>query len=156
HQGVIQGTDGHRMSKSRRNVVLPDAMVQEHGADAVRLFLMFIGPWDQGGPWNPQGFEGIPRFLNRVWAVVTEAPNMPGSAAEAGQRGLGRLSHKTWKKVPTDLERFGYNTAIAALMEYVNGLTKARQAGAAGTRAWEEARRLLTLMLAPMAPHIAE
>jgi leucyl-tRNA synthetase len=156
HQGIILGPDGLRMKKSRGNVVLPDSLVGDHGADAVRLFLMFIGPWDQGGPWNPQGFEGIPRFLNRAWAVVTETPQISGSSPEAEQQTLRHLSHKTLKKVTGDLARFGYNTAIAALMEYVNGLTKARNTPVAGTPAWEEARRLLTLMLAPMAPHIAE
>jgi leucyl-tRNA synthetase len=163
HQGIILGADGKRISKSRGNAVLPDAMVAEHGADAVRLFLMFIGPWDQGGPWNPQGFEGIPRFLNRVWGIVAEDESQPPAASgpepappRAAEQALRQAGHRTLKKVTEDLDRFAFNTAIAALMEYVNVLSKARGTGVAGTPAWDEARRLLTLMLAPLAPHIAE
>jgi leucyl-tRNA synthetase len=176
HQGVILGPDAKRMSKTRRNVVLPDPMVEEYGPDAVRLFLMFIGPWDQGGPWNPEGFEGIPRFQQRAWAVVTAPTAVEGrrtadplasiavrrrSSAVAepqseAERAIRQASHRTLKKVTQELARFGFNTAIASLMEFVNTLTRARRTAVVGTPAWEEARRLLTLMLAPLAPHMAE
>ena len=72
NQGIILGPDGNRMSKSKGNVVAPDEWVERYGADTVRAYLMFIGPWDAGGPWNPQGIEGVRRFLERVWAVATE------------------------------------------------------------------------------------
>ena len=72
NQGQILGADGERMSKSRGNVQDPDELVHKYGADTVRLFLMFMGPWDQGGPWNPQGIEGINRFLRRVWTVALD------------------------------------------------------------------------------------
>ncbi len=156
HQGVLLGPDGRRMSKSRGNVVSPKGWIDDHGADAVRLFLMFIGPWDQGGPWDPRGFEGIPRFLGRAWSLVTEPPAAPAAPDEAADRALRQAGHRTVKRVTGDLEGFHFNTAIAALMEYVNTLSKARQAGTAGAPAWDEARRLLTMMLAPLAPHFAE
>jgi hypothetical protein len=70
NQGMILGADGEKMSKSRGNVANPDGLVASYGADAVRAYLMFIGPWDQGGPWNYQGIEGVTRFLNRVWALI--------------------------------------------------------------------------------------
>src|SRR5207245_7471094 len=85
HQGIILGPDGMRMSKSRGNVVRRDALVEEHGADAVRAFLLFIGPWDQGGPWKPQGFEGVVRFLNRAWTVANLSPSP--SPARRGETG---------------------------------------------------------------------
>jgi leucyl-tRNA synthetase len=146
-----------KMSKSKRNVVDPDEMFQTHGADALRVFEMFLGPWDQGGPWTPRGIEGPVRFLNRAWAVVTEPTPAAGGAPSAEEiRELRQAGHRTLKKVTVDLERFAYNTAVAALMEYVNVLTRARQTAVASAEAWSEARRLLTLMLAPLAPHIAE
>jgi leucyl-tRNA synthetase len=161
HQGIILGPDGRRMSKSRGNVVLPDALVEQAGADAVRLFLMFIGPWDQGGPWNPRGFDGIVRFLNRVWTVAAGDGGMGGRsdgalASEADARALRRLTHQTIRKVSEDIERFAFNTQVAALMEFVNGLMKARETALVGTPAWEEAIETLALLLAPSAPHLAE
>ena len=71
NQGIILGEDNEKMSKSRGNVVDPDELIARYGADAVRCFLMFIGPWDQGGPWNSRGIEGVARFLNRAWVVAT-------------------------------------------------------------------------------------
>jgi leucyl-tRNA synthetase len=186
HQGIILGPDGRRMSKSKGNVVLPDTLVKQAGADAVRLFLMFIGPWDQGGPWNPRGFDGIVRFLNRVWTVAAlplRAPGSalrveenggayaeqgagaaprgagsaePGAASEASTRALRRLTHQTIRKVTEDFDRYAFNTQVAALMEFVNGLMKARETPVAGTPAWDEAIETLALLLAPSAPHIAE
>jgi leucyl-tRNA synthetase len=158
HQGIILGPDGKRMSKSKGNVVLPDSLVEQAGADAVRLFLMFIGPWEQGGPWNPRGFDGIVRFLNRVWTVATTArpsPNGQRPAAEE-ERALRRLTHQTIRKVSEDIERFAFNTQVAALMEFVNGLMKVRETALVATPAWEEAIETLALLLAPSAPHIAE
>jgi leucyl-tRNA synthetase len=166
HQGIILGPDGRRMSKSKGNVVLPDPLVQEHGADAVRLFLMFIGPWDSGGPWNPQGFDGIVRFLNRVWAVVvgtTTNDQRPGgrptdTTNDHGtvEAELRRITHQTIRKVTEDFGRFAFNTQVAALMEFVNALMKARETSLVGTPAWREAIETLVLLLAPSAPHIAE
>ncbi|MGH2348845.1 MAG: leucine--tRNA ligase [bacterium] len=168
NQGVILGEDGEKMSKSRGNVVNPDEYVQAMGADAVRLYLMFIGPWDGGGPWNSRGIEGASRFLNRVWTVVTDSAGNAGT----GERGNAHTSrsrdpaiprsrefehwkHKTIKKVTEDVAGFHFNTAIAALMEYVNYLYKARD-GYAGSAKWTGAMEALVLMLAPLTPHLAE
>ena len=172
NQGVILGEDGEKMSKSRGNVVNPDAYVNSVGADTVRAYLMFIGPWEGGGPWNSRGIEGVHRFLQRVWNLVHDT-------TETGKRGNGETrthkargpqpetrqsndghelqhwTHKTIKKVTEDLEGFHFNTAIAALMEFVNYMYKMRDEQA-GTTAWREAIRSLVLLLAPMTPHIAE
>jgi leucyl-tRNA synthetase len=153
NQGIILGEDNEKMSKSRGNVVDPDDLVARYGADAVRSFLMFIGPWDQGGPWNSRGMEGTVRFINRVWNIVTEE-------AKAGEGGdpvaLRRLTHRTIKKVGDDLERFAFNTAIAALMECVNELYRARETAVYGSEAWREALHALILLLAPLTPHLSE
>ncbi|HEY3248084.1 MAG TPA: leucine--tRNA ligase [bacterium] len=170
NQGVILGEDGEKMSKSRGNVVNPDEYVQALGADTVRLYLMFIGPWDGGGPWNSRGIEGASRFLQRVWNLVTEtttgnagtrergnANNDTGSRDPATPRfhDFDHWKHKTIKKVSEDIAGFHFNTAVAALMEYVNYLYKAKDASA-GSVAWDAAMEALVLMLAPLTPHLAE
>lgn len=154
NQGVILGEDSNKMSKSKGNVVDPDMLVAQHGADTVRTFLMFIGPWEQGGPWNSKGIEGPARFLDRVWRVVTEKPARPDQPGDEQQ--IRRLTHRIIKKVGDDLERFSFNTAIAAMMEFVNELMKARETTIYGSAAWQEAIRTLTLVLAPIAPYITE
>ncbi len=152
NQGTIT-KDGAKMSKSRGNVVNPDDFVALYGADAVRLYLMFVGPWDQGGDWSDAAIRGMPRFLERVWdlyeaASAASAPQ-PDPAREAG---LVRLLHKTTQRVTEDLQTFRFNTAIAALMEMANALGDVP----AGTPQWQAAFDRLLLLLAPLAPHIAE
>jgi len=146
-----------KMSKSKGNAVPPDDLVRQYGADTIRLFLMFIGPWEQGGPWNPRGVEGVSRFLTRVWSLVTE-PVAPASApADAAQvRELQRAVHQALRKVTLDLERFSFNTMVSALMELSNALQKLRTTPVAGTPEWNDALEKLVLMLAPAAPHTAE
>ncbi len=157
NQGIILGPDGYRMSKSRGNVINPDDVVAQYGADTVRAYLMFIGPWEEGGPWNSQGIEGVWRFLNRVWKVVLEPkPEVEGQATEEGITELRRKTHQTIKKVTEDMEAFAFNTMIAALMEFNNYLIKAKETPVVHTEAWEEAIEALLLMLAPPCPHIAE
>jgi leucyl-tRNA synthetase len=161
NQGIILGPDGNRMSKSKGNVVAPDDWVGRYGADVVRAYLMFIGPWDMGGPWSPQGIEGVARFLDRVWNVVLENRPVQRSAAEgtdiqAQERELRHVTHRTIKKVTEDIEAYKFNTLIAGLMEFNNYLVKARDTAVYGTAAWEEAVDMLLLMLAPETPHIAE
>ena len=167
NQGQILGADGERMSKSRGNVQDPDELVTRYGADTVRLFLMFMGPWDQGGPWNPQGIEGVNRFLRRVWNVTLDphgletsdatAGRLPdGEDVEAAERALRVGAHRTLQGVTADHEGFRWNTIVAKLMELTNLLMRYRGTPAAGTAGWDEAVRLLLLMLAPVAPHIAE
>jgi leucyl-tRNA synthetase len=153
NQGIILGSDGNRMSKSRGNVVNPDEFVQTYGADTLRAYLMFIGPWDEGGPWNSRGIEGIARFLGRVWALVTEPARTAGAAAVT-DRELEYWIHHTIRRVSDDMEGFRWNTAVAALMEYTNVLQRARTS--APPALWDEGVRTLTLLLAPLCPHLAE
>ncbi|MDR9391256.1 MAG: leucine--tRNA ligase [Trueperaceae bacterium] len=155
NQGMILGADGEKMSKRRGNVVDPDALVERYGADAVRAYLMFIGPWDQGGPWNDQGIEGIVRFLNRVWALFT-APPEPGDASEAAVRDLRRAVHGAIQAVTEDFEAFQFNTAVAELMTLQNAMSKGKNVGLVADPAWAEARSAFLRMLAPIAPHLAE
>ncbi|HEX6605477.1 MAG TPA: class I tRNA ligase family protein, partial [Chloroflexia bacterium] len=155
NQGIILGPDGLRMSKSRGNVVDPDDLVQNYGADAVRCFLMFIGPWDQGGPWNTRGMEGITRWLGRVWAVATEPGRAGAAGNEAVATDLRRRLHQTIRDVGEDTDNFRFNTAISAMMELTNALMKARDE-LAGSPAWDETVRTFLLLLAPYAPHLAE
>ncbi len=158
NQGIILGPDGVRMSKSKGNVVAPDEYVERYGSDTVRAYLMFIGPWDGGGPWNFTGIEGVKRFLERVWSVVLE-PRETGAGGDpdpAAIRELRRMTHKTLQKVTEDIEALKWNTVVSALMEFNNFLIKARDTAVYGTTAWDEAIDTLLLMMAPPMPHIAE
>ncbi|MDR7522524.1 MAG: leucine--tRNA ligase [Armatimonadota bacterium] len=157
NQGTILGADGNKMSKSRGNVVNPDEIVQQYGADTLRAYLMFIGPWDEGGPWNPRGIEGIARFLARVWALVTEpAKPVREPTDHLRPRDLEYWIHRTVRRVTDDIEGFRFNTAIAALMEFANTLQRIKGTPLAEDPLWEEAIRTLVLLLAPLCPHIAE
>jgi leucyl-tRNA synthetase len=156
NQGIILGEDNEKMSKSRGNVVDPDNLIAEYGADTVRAYLMFIGPWDAGGPWNSSGIEGITRFLNRVWTLVTETPAGNSKADEATLKEVRRAVHSAIKEVTEDLEGFQFNTAIAELMTLVNALGKAKSLEVVQTPEWQEGIRSLMLLLAPIAPHITE
>jgi leucyl-tRNA synthetase len=155
NQGQILGPDGQRMSKSRGNVIAPDEQVQRYGADAFRCFLMFIGPWEDGGPFNLEGISGIERWLNRAWNLAVTPPAF-GDADESAVRDMRRLTHKTIRRVSADFEGLRWNTAVAALMEMANGLSRAREAGPVDRAAWAEAIEKMTLMLAPVTPHLAE
>ena len=155
NQGQILGPDGQRMSKSRGNVVAPGEYVARYGADTFRCYLMFIGPWDEGGPFGIEGIAGIWRWLNRLWGLVLSQPTFGHAPAEA-VRHLRRLTHQTVRKATNDMERFHFNTLLAALMELTNGLIRHRDAGPADRDAWNEAIQSLLLMLAPVAPHISE
>ena len=167
NQGQILGTDGERMSKSRGNTVDPDDLVAKFGADTVRLFLMFMGPWDQGGPWTTTGIQGVHRFLRRVWALALDphyqepgdpdAGTLPEGQDEATARAaLRAAAHRTLRDVTADYEAFHFNTMVAKLMELSNTLFRYRGTAVAGGAEWDEAVRLLLLMLAPAAPHITE
>ncbi|MFZ9268207.1 MAG: leucine--tRNA ligase, partial [Candidatus Limnocylindrus sp.] len=167
NQGQILGSDGERMSKSRGNVEDPDALVAKHGADAVRLFLMFMGPWDQGGPWSGSGISGIVRFLGRVWTLALDphgkepgdpnAGTLPnGEDQAAAELSIRRAAHKAIAGVEADIEAFRFNTAVAKLMEFANTLFPYRGSPVAGGPAWSEALDYLLVALSPMAPHLAE
>jgi leucyl-tRNA synthetase len=149
---------GHRkMSKSRGNVINPDEYVTELGADVVRAYLMFIGPWEQGGEWDDSGISGVSRWLNRVWNLVTEEYKPADSASgQSADIELVRFTHQTIKKVTSDIERLRFNTMVAALMEYTNYLTKLKESGAVSRKVWEESIIALIMLMAPSTPHLAE
>ncbi|HLF03896.1 MAG TPA: class I tRNA ligase family protein, partial [Dehalococcoidia bacterium] len=158
NQGIILGEDHEKMSKSRGNVVNPDLVVGQLGADATRCFMMFIGPWDQGGPWSDVGINGVARWLNRVWGLMEHDPAHldAGGANPQTVRETLRLLHQTIRKCYQDLERFKFNTAIAALMELTNHLSRVWAEASVDAATWRESTEKFLLMLAPLAPHIAE
>ena len=152
NQGQILGVDHQRMSKSRGNVVNPDDLTSRFGSDTVRCFLMFIGPWDQGGPWNPTGIEGLYRFLGRVWAVATATrPHGTGDGRE-----LRHATHRAIQGVGEDYAAFRFHTALSKLMELTNAIGSARDDGTTDADAYAAAVDTLLLLLAPIAPHLAE
>jgi leucyl-tRNA synthetase len=132
-------------------VVNPQEFVDRYGSDTLRCYLMFIGPWNQGGPWDARGIEGVARFLRRAYSLA--AASEP-SGAEADPKELDRRTARLVKKVTEDLEAFRFNTALAGLMEHTNYLLAVR--GEVGEEAWREALRTFVLVLAPFAPHHAE
>lgn len=149
-----------KMSKSRGNVVNPDAYVAQMGADTVRAYLMFIAPWERGGDWNDSGISGIFRWLNRVWNQALE-PYQPGN--RHGQDGegkadqaLSRSTHRTIRTVTDDLEKMRFNTMIASLMEFNNYLDDVRTKAIVSHASWITAIDSLLLLLAPTVPHLAE
>jgi leucyl-tRNA synthetase len=157
NQGMVLGEDNEKMSKSRGNVIAPDVLVERYGADTVRAYLMFFARWDMGAPWDSQGIEGSARWLRRVWTLFTDiAPAVTQSPTSDVLRNLRRRVHQTLMRVNHDFENFEFNTIISALMELLNEMYKAREAGAVGTTQWEEATEIYIKMLAPVAPHIAE
>jgi len=157
NQGVII-CQKQKMSKSRGNVITPDEYVRDVGADAVRAYLMFIGPWEHGGEWDDSGLSGVSRWLNRVWNLVLASyvEGKPSPGATRAKKELLRFTHKTIKRVTEDLERFRFNTMIAALMEFTNYLSKAKESRLVDSASWSEAIDVLLLLVAPTTPHLAE
>jgi len=150
NQGIILGEDAWKMSKSRGNVVNPQEFLDRYGSDTLRCFLMFIGPWDQGGPWDGRGIEGVSRWLRRAVALTSSGD----SSGEGDPAELPRRMNRLIKKITGDLETFRFNTSIAALMEHTNYLQAIR--GKVGDDEWRDALRSLVLAIAPFAPHHAE
>jgi len=154
HQGLIT-SKGAKISKSRGNIVSPDEFVERYGSDVFRMYLMFMGQFIDGGDWSDTGIKGIERFVQRIWRLFSNPhpnplPSPTSAKATAGKQGesIKKLLHKTVKKVTEDIENFHFNTAIAALMEFLNAVEKE----------WidEEAAKIFVLLLSPMAPHLAE
>jgi leucyl-tRNA synthetase len=143
------------MSKSRGNTIAPDDLVKAYGADAVRAYLMFFARWDLGAPWNSSGIDGTVRWLRRIWAAIVE-PVEGGTASPEVIRSLRRKVHQTLRSLTQDFEQFEFNTIVSGLMELMNEMQKAKQQGAWGTSAWNEAVDIYLLMLAPVCPHITE
>jgi leucyl-tRNA synthetase len=151
HQGIVLGEDNQKMSKSRGNVVNPDEIMDQFGADAVRLYEMFMGPLEAVKPWSTRGVEGVTRFLERVWRLMVSEEDRLSNAVVTAAPTLEhqRLLHLTIKKVTEDIEGLRFNTAISQMMVFTNEMTKAEQ----------RSRSLLepfVLILAPFAPHLAE
>ncbi len=143
HQGLITNK-GAKMSKSKNNAVSPDAFVERYGADVFRMFLMFMGPFTDGGDWSDTGIKGVDRFVQRMWKLITEKVK-----EDVDDDALKPALHKTIKRVTESVERLQFNTAISALMEFLNAAEKFEKISATTART-------LALLLAPLAPHLSE
>ncbi|WP_411343243.1 leucine--tRNA ligase [Paenibacillus sp. WLX1005] len=151
NQGMILGTNNEKMSKSRGNVINPDDIVNEHGADTLRLYEMFMGPLEATKPWNENGVEGMYRFLARVWRLfISEDGSLnPKIVQDGGDDAFKRIWHKTIKKVSEDMEALRFNTAISQLMIFINDAYKTDELP-------RQAMIDFVQLLSPLAPHIAE
>ena len=144
HQGIILGSDGQKMSKSRDNVVDPDKLVKKYGVDTVRMYLCFMGEYSNGGPWNPTGILGIKRFLDRIWFYYYKV----FAGGQIQNTNFQRLLHQTIKKVGEGIENFRFNTAISSLMILFNEIEKENIS--------KDIAKIFLKLLAPLAPHFAE
>ncbi|MEE2701233.1 MAG: leucine--tRNA ligase [Chloroflexota bacterium] len=156
NQGVILGEDHDKMSKSRGNVVAPDEFVNTLGADVVRLYLMFLGPWNQGGPWSTSGINGAGRWVNRLWDIALRDSAELTEGDPVSTRNFQRATHKTIRKVLDDLDGFRFNTAIAAMMELSNVMNNVWEEKSVDPLSWNYAVDAVLVLLAPMAPHVTE
>ena len=158
NQGMILAPDGkEKMSKSKGNVITPDEMIEQFGADALRAYEMFISDFEMATPWNTNGLAGTHRWLKRVWEIlVNPSPRPSGDfGMEPVDQSLRRWTHKTIHKVSQDIERFGFNTVISSLMEFTNAIYEAHRQPI-NDLAFQEAKDTLLLLLAPIAPFMAE
>ncbi len=149
HQGMILGSDGEKMSKSRGNGVNPDEVRERFGADALRMYILFLGPMDREKPWNENGIDGVQRFLDRVWRLAVNEEGIAHTQDVEIPEELNRLMHKTIKKVEEDIDSLSFNTAISAMMILVNETYRA------GIRPKTLVKNLVQV-LAPFAPHLSE
>jgi leucyl-tRNA synthetase len=154
NQGMILGEDGVKMSKSRGNVINPDDVIRDFGADSMRLFEMFMGPLEATKPWSTKGIEGLNRFLNRVWRLIIDENTgklKNNITDEYPDERQNKLMHKTIKEVTEDIDDLDlkFNTAISYLMIYVNELYKLEKVSKVSVES-------LILLLSPFAPHITE
>ncbi len=149
HQGMLLASDGEKMSKSRGNTVNPDEMRDRYGADALRCYILFMGPMERDKPWQENGIEGVNRFLDRLWRICIGDDGVSHVDDSVPSDELNKVLHKTIKKVGEDIEAMSFNTAISAMMILLNELYKA------GTRPRVVLKPLLQI-LAPFAPHVCE
>ncbi len=145
HQGMILGTNGEKMSKSKGNVINPDDMVKQYGADSLRVYEMFMGPIESAKPWDPNGIDGSKKFLDKIWRLYTESNKI----SDSSNKNLERIYHYTVKKVTNDYETMNFNTAISQMMIFINTVNKEK------VLPIEYAEGFLKL-LNPVAPHITE
>jgi leucyl-tRNA synthetase len=170
NQGVLHAADGQRMSKSKGNVVTPDEVVAEHGTDALRAYILFIGPFDGDVIWSDSNIKGVDRFLEKFWKLAVgigtrghggptgvglETRGADRSRLGDAERAFRRRLHLSIRRITDDFERFKFNTAVAALMEYLNYLAEQRDA-AISPAVWREALEAYTRLLSPIAPFITE
>ncbi|MBI4089992.1 MAG: class I tRNA ligase family protein [Candidatus Kerfeldbacteria bacterium] len=156
NQGLILGPDGEKMSKSRGNVINPDDIVEKYGADTLRMYEMFMGPFEDAKPWNTSGIIGVRRFLDRVEHFY-RTPNFIPSGDEKGEDESGKLevlSHKTIALVTSDIEGFKFNTAVSTLMKFMNGLEALKRVD--DKKIWKSSLEAFLKILNPFAPHISE
>jgi len=153
---IISGSQ--KMSKSRGNVVSPDEYVDQVGSDVIRCYLMFIGPWDQGGEWSDNGLKGMSRWINRVWEIFNRDLSCISSddMNPIIEKEAEYIINKTIRKVTEDLEKFKFNTCIASLMEYTNWINEKLNTKFINKSMWDKITKNLILLLAPFAPHISE
>lgn len=155
-QGIVLATDGSKMSKSKGNVINPNAIIEQgYGADALRIAIAFLAPFDQTTPWNPEGVAGTHRFLNRIWTLTQEYRAVDNQDGQSNPELL-RVTHKAIKKISEDLHNMAFNTAVSALMEFVNELYKIKAEDKHRSPEWPEVIKTLLQILAPFAPHMAE
>jgi leucyl-tRNA synthetase len=153
--GHINAEDGSKMSKSKGNVVDPlDVIDQGYGADALRTYLLFMGPLELDAPWDSKGIAGVYRFINRVWVLIQEFLASEKKSTK-NDEALLRLTHKTIKKVTDDYKRLSFNTVVAALMEFTNELYKFKVDGFSEEQ-WKSSLSVLVQLIAPLAPHTAD
>ena len=156
-QGIILAEDGSKMSKSKGNVINPNEVIKAgYGADALRMAIAFLAPYDQTTPWNPEGVAGTHRFISRVWTLTQEFLTQTKTVTEGSNKQLLTVQHQTIARVSRDLHQMSFNTVVSALMEYVNVLYKIKAEDTFAAKEWPEAIRVLLQLLAPFAPHIAE
>jgi len=141
HQGLVT-KDGAKMSKSKGNAVSPDSFVEKYGSDVFRMYLMFMGPFTDGGDWNDKGITGIARFVERFWKMISE------KSVVQDKLELQKALHKLIKKVTEDIEKFHFNTAVAALMEFVNLSLK--------NGIDDKSKKIVSQLISPLAPHLGE
>jgi leucyl-tRNA synthetase len=154
-QGIILAADGTKMSKSKGNVVNPTDIIESgYGADAVRLAVLFLAPYDQTTPWSPEGVAGTHRFLQRLWTLVQELAAAQPGANEALE--LKRITSRLVKRVSENLNNLGFNTSVSVLMEAVNELYKFKADQGFEASNWQTTIETLIQILAPFAPHISE
>ena len=153
NQGML--IKDHKKISKRSNPLNPDPVIQKYGSDTLRSYLMFLGPWDQGGDWSDSGINGIYRWLNRVWAISISIKKFNDVGDQKKDETLIVFSHKTTKKILEDMESFKFNTAIASMMEYTNFLYKIYEEAKISKELWNESIRRLILHMAPIAPYIS-
>ena len=156
YHGYINAEDGTKMSKSKGNVVDPlDVIDQGYGADALRTYVLFMGPIELDASWDTKGVAGVYRFLNRVWTLVQQYDEAAKLEVSPNDKAVTVATHKATRKVTDDIRRMSFNTAIAALMEYVNELYKLKNYGFSEAT-WRESLKTLVQLAAPFAPHMAD